>query len=424
MKNHKNPAYPTIPQTYEKFFDKIFCTNFKFIVKFNNIQQDFNKSVERSYFMLTFPHFFPDQVVPPERFGDREIQLKQINYTLKAVTQARPRGGMICGERGIGKTSLLEKTKSLCLKNKILPLHISLHEFDSVHEFYDTVFTGIGAALKRIGLLEKFKVFLSEYNKAWEHIVRIEKKPVSLQTEVESRMGLLLEKMKKKEYKALIFLFDECDSLKKHVVALQILRNVWTSLCQQGHCLGFFFAGSQNLVESLGLHSPLKRHCIPIQLKRFSRKECLMVMESLEEGAKNKLPIEVKKRIIELSGGYPHYIHVLGGYSVEAMEEGEGKIWEKALKNYFLETNEYESVIKKAQTISDNQNKLLIHMDRFGPSSPKDLSKKTGLPPRTIPVHLKRLEQHKIVQKVHRGGYEVLDLNLVEYIQLKTLKEQ
>ena len=70
--------------------------------------------------MFEYPRFYPDQVVPPDRFGDRENQLRQIDHTLQAVKERRPRGGMICGERGIGKTSLLDKTEDMCLKHQFL----------------------------------------------------------------------------------------------------------------------------------------------------------------------------------------------------------------------------------------------------------------------------------------------------------------
>lgn len=80
--------------------------------------------------VLGYPRFYPDQVVPPDRFGDRENQRLQIEHTLDAIKSCHPRGGMICGERGIGKTSLLDKTQDLCLKRQILPLHIALHEFE------------------------------------------------------------------------------------------------------------------------------------------------------------------------------------------------------------------------------------------------------------------------------------------------------
>lgn len=40
--------------------------------------------------MSDYPRFYPDQVVPPERFGDRTDQLRQIEYTLQAIREGRP----------------------------------------------------------------------------------------------------------------------------------------------------------------------------------------------------------------------------------------------------------------------------------------------------------------------------------------------
>ena len=368
--------------------------------------------------MLDYPCFFPDQVVPPERFGDRENQLRQIEYTLQAIKDCRPRGAMICGERGIGKTSLLDKTEDICLKKKILPLHIALHEFDNVREFYDTLFEEMGSALKKIGLWEKLQVALGEFRKDWDYVVRVEKRPRTLQGEVDLRLSTLLEKMKKSGHESLVFFLDESDGLKKHIVGLQILRNVWTSLCQRGCRLGFFFAGSENLVERLGQYSPLKRHCIPIQLKRFSKEECLLVIDKLEEGAKHKLSQQVKQRIAEVSGGYPHYIHVLGSHSVQAMKQGQKEIWAEAFRNYLLEINEYEAVIQSAGRVSETQKKILIHMDSFVPTTPKAIAQKSKVAQDTIPQQLKRLVQNKVVRKVGRGDYEVADRNLMEYLRL------
>ena len=368
--------------------------------------------------MLDYPRFYPDQVVPPDRFDDRESQRRQIEHTLEAIKECRPRGGMICGERGIGKTSLLDKTQELCLKHHILPLHISLHEFENVKEFYDTIFEEMGSALKKIGLWEKLQVVLGEFQKDWDYVVRVEKRPCTLQGEVDARLSMLLEKMKKRGYQSLVFLLDESDGLKQHIVGLQILRNVWTSLCQRGHQLGFFFAGSENLVEHLGQYSPLKRHCVPIQLKRFVTEECLAVIEKLEEGAKHKLTDSVKLRIAELSGGYPHHIHVLGDYAVQAMKHGKKDIWPETFKNYLLEINEYESVIERAGRVSETQKKILMHMNPFEATTPKTLAKKSGVSQVTIPAQLQRLSINKVVKKVGRGDYEILDRNLAEYLRL------
>ena len=231
--------------------------------------------------MLDYPRFYPDQVIPPDRFGDRTEHLRQIEYTLRAIQEGRPRGAMICGERGIGKTSLLNKAESMCLERKILPLHIALHEFEEVREFYDTIFEEVGSALKSIGLWEKFRVAVGEFEKGWDYVVRLQKRPRTLQAEVHERLSLLLDKMTRRGHQSLVFFLDESDGLKAHVTGLQILRNVWTSLTQSGHRLGFFFAGSENLVESLGRYSPLKRHCIPVHLKRFKMLECVEVMAKL-----------------------------------------------------------------------------------------------------------------------------------------------
>lgn len=372
--------------------------------------------------MLDFPKFYPDQVVPPERFGDREAQRRQIEHTLQAVKEGRPRGAMICGERGIGKSSLLDKTRAMALDQKILPLHIALHEFENVKEFYDTIFEEIGIALKKIDLWEKLRVIVGEFSKEWDYIVRVEKRPGTLQGEVESRFGILFEKMKKRGYSSIVFLLDESDGLKKHVVGLQILRNVWTSICQRGYNLGFFFAGAQNLVESLGQYSPLKRHCIPINLKRFNQAECIEVIDKLEEGYKRRLSTSIKTRIAELSGGYPHYIHVLGSYAVEAMQAEKKDVWGEAFRNYLMEVDDYESVVTRADRLPETQRKIVVHMDSFGSTTPKQLGKKTRIAAVTIPTHLKRLTQGKIVKKVGRGKYEVLDRNLAEFLRISNQK--
>ncbi|MBI5243433.1 MAG: ATP-binding protein [Elusimicrobia bacterium] len=372
--------------------------------------------------MLDFPRFYPDQVVPPERFGDRTDQLRQIEFTLQAIRESRPRGAMVCGERGIGKTSLLHKAEAMCLERKSLPLHIALHEFADVREFYDTIFEEVGSALKNIGLWEKLRVELGEFEKGWDYVIRLRKRPKTMQAEVHERLALLLEKMTRKGHQSLVFFLDESDGLKAHVVGLQILRNVWTSLAQRGHRLGFFFAGSENLVESLGRYSPLKRHCIPVQLKRFKMDECLEVMARLEEGAERKLPPSIRTRIAELSGGYPHYLHVLGSHAVEAMRKGKQDVWAEAFRSYLIETNTYESVATRAAHVSDTQKRILAHMDFLGPTTPKRIAQGSGVAQATIPTHLQRLVQSKIVRKAGRAEYEIADRDLAEHVRLSMLK--
>ncbi|MBI4377070.1 MAG: AAA family ATPase [Elusimicrobia bacterium] len=368
--------------------------------------------------MSDYPRFYPDQVVPPERFGDRTDQLRQIEYTLQAIREGRPRGAMICGERGIGKTSLLLKAESMCLERKILPLHIALHEFADVREFYDTIFEEVSSALKSIGLWEKFRVAVGEFEKGWDYVIRLQKRPRTLQADVHERLSLLLDKMTQRGHQSLVFFLDESDGLKAHVVGLQVLRNVWTSLVQRGHRLGFFFAGSENLVDSLGRYSPLKRHCIPVHLKRFNMRECVEVMAKLEEGAAHKLTPLLRSRIAELSGGYPHYLHVLGSHAVEAMKTGKRDVWAEAFRSYLIETNAYESVVTRAAHVSETQRRILAHMDFLGPTTPKNIARGSGVSQDTIPAQLRRLIQGKIVRKVGRGEYEIIDRDLAEHVRI------
>lgn len=325
---------------------------------------------------------------------------------------------MICGERGIGKTSLLHKAEAMCLEKDILPLHIALHEFENVREFYDTVFEEVGSALKTIGLWEKLRVAVGEFEKGWDYVVKLQKRPRTLQAEVHERLSLLLEKMTRRGHKSLAFFLDESDGLKAHVVGLQILRNVWTDLTQRGHRLGFFFAGSENLVERLGRYSPLKRHCIPVQLKRFALSECLEVIGKLEEGAVRKLDAGIKQRIAQLSGGYPHYVHVLGGHTVEAMRRGAADVWPEAFRSYLIETNAYESVVARAARVSETQKQILAHMDFLAPTTPKGIAKASGVSPAGVPTHLHRLIRSKIVRKAGRGKYEIADRDLAEFVRL------
>lgn len=369
--------------------------------------------------MLDFPKFYPDQIVPPERFGDRESQINQIGYTLDAILESRPRGAMISGERGIGKTSMLAKVEQICLERNFLPLLVSLHEFESPGEFFDTLFEEIDASVKKIGLWQKLKTVLGEFSKEWNHIIKIKRKPKTLQAAAEIKFTILLEKMKAHNQKSLVFLLDESDGLKKYIVSLQILRNIWTALCKQGYNLSFFFAGSENLVQDLGQYSPLKRHCIPIELGRFTESECLTVIDKLQEGCKNKLPLDLKKKISSISGGFPHYIHVLGNYISLALKQKAKNPWKEAFRNYLLEINEFENIIKLSEKISDVQKSILRTMNPFTKNSPKELAKKSGVNAATIPVQLNRLSKHNIVKRTGWGAYELVNRSLVEFLRLE-----
>lgn len=368
--------------------------------------------------MSRYPRFYPDQVIPPDRFGDREDQRRQIDYTLNAIGEGRPRGAMICGERGIGKSSLLDKAKSMCLEKEMLPIFLGLHEFKEDREFYDTIFEEIGDALKEIGLWEKLRGMLREFDKEWNYIIRLKRQPKTLQGEVSERFELLLKKMQGRGYRACVFLMDESDGLKKHMVALQILRNVWTSLCRKGFHLGFLFAGSENLVEKLGHYSPLKRHCVPIHLKRFTMGECLKVIQRLEEGYDPFLTGNIRTSISALSGGYPHFIHVIGSYVIDAIRRGKIDIWLEALKNYLLELNEYEKVLVKSRKISGTQKEILLAMDPFVAETPKIIGKKCGVPNTSITPQLNRLLKNKAVKRIGRGDYEIADRSLVEVLKI------
>lgn len=205
--------------------------------------------------------YFPQDPVDPQYFVGREELITNIKNVFQSAVKGRATNIAICGERGIGKTSLLMKIKSMTLKGCFCT-YTALSEETNQSSFVEKL-------LQRADL--DYRESLPLHAKIIEKAKQLPEKiecfslfdiTVSLRkNELNPEIALLeaILKIKKRGFKATYILLDEADLLTTETIALirntvQEVRSIYS------FPLGIIASGKQKLTNRLGgKWSPISR---------------------------------------------------------------------------------------------------------------------------------------------------------------------
>ncbi len=243
------------------------------------------------------PYDFTKPITNPALLAGREKELERIEYYLNQAIAEQPKFYNIAliGKRNLGKTSLLNITKHLIEKKRILGVKISLNkEMVANHmllyrEIVDGILTegqnfdmykGLGGwfskRVKRIGGSADVEISLPGAKVRFSGSKDSEKSEISQQLLSQTMQEFLYE-AQKKQLKGIAILFDECDLLAESQGLLQKLRNIVQNLI--GYI--FIFTGTEDMFSSISdVFSPIRRSFITITVENFKQieqtRECIL----------------------------------------------------------------------------------------------------------------------------------------------------
>jgi AAA ATPase domain len=295
--------------------------------------------------------FKPHSPVSPGMFVGRVLELERLETNLLQTRAGNPSNFMITGERGIGKSSLLNYVKALA-QGKVTTLDSEVLRFLVVDTDIDQNTTQVGLAKKiELGLREGLgqdEPARRLFKEFWDVFKRVEAAGVKLRPEeraeqeetiLEEFSYSLAETVKRvvthesnqsvfnTHYDGILILIDEADSSGR---ALQLgsFFKLLTERLQRRGCehLMVGLAGLPDLREVLASSHPSSLRLFDEQpLGRLSEVEVAQVIEAGLKKAENDNRVkcgitkDAMVSLVKLSEGYPHFIQQFG-YSAFAVD--------------------------------------------------------------------------------------------------------
>lgn len=303
--------------------------------------------------------FNPNSIVTPPLFAGREAQVFQILKKLAQVREGMPASFVLQGDRGIGKTALAKLIMYDAEQNKTDLQNLRFLTGYYVVEKDQTFESALQASLnlmtdkmpetvikrltQRLGTFfknGKFSFGAFGANLGYEGTGKENKDTAIKDRAISAFSNIIagLEEITESEYKldGVLVIIDEIHNLKDVDGAAQILRAIATTLDvnQQGK-ISFMVLGYADGIERFFSGDPsARRHFDVLNLTVMPRNEA---KEILVKGFK-KVGVSCDEsaldRNIDVAGGYPHSIQVIGHQLLEVDQDNhiDETDWKEALQ--------------------------------------------------------------------------------------------
>lgn len=404
--------------------------------------------------------FAPNSPVGPGMFVGRLAQVDALEAALLQTRAGRPKNFMLTGERGIGKTSLLQYFKWIAQG------HIAIGDqrtnYLVVELDIDVSTTDVGL-IRRVNLSLKRELEKTERAKAllengWEFLKRIEAFGVSirddnsltdpeiLHDEFAHSLATTAARISEKDapsnfgarYDGIILLIDEADNAPK-ALRLGAFLKLLSERIQRHGCQHFMIglAGMPNLREVLRESHPSSLRIFDeLPLDTLSPGDANKVIDRALEAAnkentqKTTIDNEGRAALVNLSEGYPHFIQQFGycafaadtDFQIDRTDVAQGafgslgameKIGDRYYRDNFYNKIQKDSYRQVLRIMADNENRWV---------SKKDISTKFKGKTQTLDNAIHALRERKIIlaKEGERGIYRLQHRGFAFWIKLYT----
>lgn len=379
---------------------------------------------------MRYNPFNPQQPARPDFFVGREPEIKEFEGFLSQTIHASPMNMSITGNRGMGKTSILSKFEEIARNDDCIVLRMSNYEgnISNIIDLTDYITTNLkreiisrSAVKNGVDTLLQWTALIKPTFQ-WNDIsLSIEQRQV-IQEAFRDRL-LKLWKEVKGEYKAIVILIDEAESLERTEGALTFLREVFQRISIEANFM-LVLAGKLNFPERMSeSFSPLNRYFPSQRLMPFNEQEIREYVIKKLATVKVGVDDEALKTICNLSEGHPYVLVAMCYLIFDSLREGESHITNQVLlrskekinarlaQDFFAPmfhplTPKAKEIMKK---IADRTTKT-----RF---SFKDSVDWSGMDKSYVSPYIQELLRKGILNKPERGQYEVFHGLFLEYVK-------
>lgn len=369
---------------------------------------------------MRYNPFNPQQPARPSIFVGREPEITIFEKYLSQTMHGSPMNMSVTGNRGMGKTSILVKFEQLAKAEGCLVMRMSNYEGNVTNaiELGEYIITNLKRevlAVKPLG--EEWDTFRS-----WVTSLRptIGVGDISLKIEREQVIQEMLRKHLLKlwdeiraDFKAVVILIDESESLERIEGALIFLREVFQRVSADANYM-VVLAGKLNFPERMSeSFSPLNRFfsCSPLmplsdaEVKEYVRRQLDSVEVAIEDQA--------LEYIRDRSEGHPYVLVAMSHIIFDSLKDNEDtidnemvikagdKIDARLAQDFFNPM--YHPLTPKAKTIL---RQIAANMKGMQFTF-SDAVKWVGDAPNRVSPYIQELVRKGVISRIERGRYEM-----------------
>ena len=281
---------------------------------------------------IRYNPFNPQQPAKPHFFVGRDNEVKCFQNFLGQTIHNSPMNMSITGDRGMGKTSILNKFEEIAKTENSLVIRISNYEGNvkDLIELSEFLVTSIQRELISRNPISKtlndFGRWLGSFKPTIEMqgiSVTLEKKQI-FQDIFRERLQEIWEKVKDK-YSSIVILVDEAESLE-NMDALTFLREVFQRVQSNSNYM-IVLAGKFNFPERMSEQfSPLNRFFPAQRLRRLEEKDVAKYLTN----RLSETGININKNaiydILKMSEGHPYVLVCISFLVFDSLNDNETEI--------------------------------------------------------------------------------------------------
>lgn len=283
-----------------------------------------------------------------EGLAGRDSELKTIRYYLRITASGQSPHLALLGQRGVGKTSLLNGAESIAKELKLLPVRLDMNEQKAKspgrfwHDMYQTLVltmakAGCWGGTQGIIYAELLRMFYARQPGSIEKAVLqipyvfschqgsiddFDCPDALIRTDFE----VCLVELENKGFNGIALLIDEADCLGQNVPLLQMFRNIF----QVVERCSLLLAGTDAVFPALSeVFSPIPRQFHRVDVKPFAHWSVTMelVLYPLSKDFANIIAPEpsVIRELHELCGGAPDEVQLYCHHMYRNVEDGSSK---------------------------------------------------------------------------------------------------
>ena len=320
-----------------------------------------------------------------EQLAGRGKELRAIKYYFGLTAAGQSPHLALIGQRGIGKTSLLNASEALAAELKLLPVRLDMNEqkVKSSGEFWHDLYVTLILTLARVGCwgglqgviyADLFRMmYARQQPTAMDKVVL--QAPFAFSCHqggletfvcpdalVVHDLKLCIAEMAHKGYVGMVLLIDEADCLGHNVPLLQMFRNIFQVV---DRC-SLILAGTESVFPTISeVFSPVPRQFHRIDVKPFTEwpdtRQLVLNPLSREDVEAMGPSHRVIQDLHELCGGDPSEVQLYCHHMYRIVEEGGSprmslapKVFREVLHEYRSSAPAiYEAVINAIERLPD-----------------------------------------------------------------------
>ncbi len=321
----------------------------------------------------------------PEHLAGRGREIRTIRYYLGLTASGQSPHLALIGQRGIGKTSLLNKAEAISVDLKLTPVRLDLNEQKARsagefwHDFYATLILALAKAGCWGGLGGPIYADLFKMMHARQQPTSVDKIVLQTPFAFACHRGELstfscvdalvihdfqscVEELHDRGYSGITLLIDEADCLRINVPLLQMLRNIFQSV----QSFSLILAGTEAIFPSISeVFSPVPRQFHRIDVKPFAHLSDTidLIMKPLKaQKTKETAPdSDSMHDLHDLCGGDPSEVQLYCHHMYRMVEEGRAskmallpQVFREVLREYRASAPaNFETVMNSIDNLQD-----------------------------------------------------------------------